>query len=188
DAIWLYDPETGVLSDCNQAAVELMGAESKEQLLPALPEDISPPLQADGCSTADKKAEVTDIVQREKAHHFEWLIRRLDGKVIPVEVTSTAVVIGEKTITLVISRDISERKKAERELLEMTQALERRVAEPTAALSTSEARLRAMGRRGSHIFVFRKDTSDQWSNAKDGPEIGGNLAGRQLFGLALIRK
>jgi PAS domain-containing protein len=78
----LYDPETGVLSDCNQAAVELMGAESKEQLLPALPRTFHCPFQADGC-TADKKAEVTDIVQREKAHHFEWLIRRLDGKVIP---------------------------------------------------------------------------------------------------------
>src|SRR6185369_5201926 len=71
DAIWLYDPNTGILFDCNQAAVELMGAQSKQQLLPALPEDISPPLQAEGCSTADKKAQVTDIVQREKAHHFE---------------------------------------------------------------------------------------------------------------------
>src|SRR5262245_11988572 len=75
DAIWLYDPETGVLSDCNQAAVELMGAESKDQLLPARPEDISPAFQADGCSTPDKTTEVTTIVEREKAHHFEWLIR-----------------------------------------------------------------------------------------------------------------
>jgi PAS domain S-box-containing protein len=153
DAIWLYDPETGVLFDCNQAAVELMGAESKEQLLPALPEDISPPLQADGYSTADKKAEVTDIVERDKAHHFEWLIRRFDGKVIPVEVTSTAVVIADKAIHIIISRDISERKKAERELLEMTQALERRVAERTAELSTSEARLRAMVEHAPEAIV-----------------------------------
>jgi len=160
DAIWLYDPETGVLWDCNQAAVELMGAKSKEQFLPALPEDISPPLQADGSSTADKKAEVTDIVQREKAHHFEWLIHRLDGKVIPVEVTSTAVVIADKTIHIIISRDISERKKAERELLEITQALERRVAERTAALSTSEARLRAMVEHAPEaIVVFDGDSA-----------------------------
>src|SRR5262245_8612571 len=160
DAIWLYDPETGVLWDCNQAAVELMGAKSKEQFLPALPEDISPPLQADGSSTADKKVEVTNIVQRQKAHHFEWLIHRLDGKVIPVEVTSTAVVISDKTIHIIISRDISERKKAERELLEMTQALERRVAERTAALSTSEARLRAMVEHAPEaIVVFDGDSA-----------------------------
>jgi PAS domain S-box-containing protein len=160
DAIWLYDPETGVLWDCNQAAVELMGAKSKEQFLPALPEDISPRLQADGCSTADKKAEVTDIVQREKAHHFEWLIRRLDGKVIPVEATSTAVVIADKTIHIIISRDISERKKAERELLEITQALERRVADRTTALSTSEARLRAMVEHAPEaIVVFDGDSA-----------------------------
>jgi PAS domain S-box-containing protein len=160
DAIWLYDPETGVLLDCNQAALELMGAQSKDQLLPALPEDISPAFQADGCSTADKKAEVTTIVERQKAHHFEWLIRRLDGRIIPVEVTSTEVVIGKKTVHIIVSRDISERKKAERELLEMTQALERRVAERTAALSTSEARLRAMVEHAPEaIVVFDGDSA-----------------------------
>jgi len=45
---------------------------------------------------------------------------------------------------IIISRDISERKKAERELLEMTLALERRVTERTAELSASEARFRAI--------------------------------------------
>jgi PAS domain-containing protein len=34
DAIWLYDPQSGLLTDCNQAAVELMGAENKQQLVP----------------------------------------------------------------------------------------------------------------------------------------------------------
>src|SRR4051812_42116186 len=33
DAIWLYDPKTIVLLDCNPAAVKLMGAENKEQFL-----------------------------------------------------------------------------------------------------------------------------------------------------------
>ena len=29
DAIWLYDPETSLLVDCNRAAVELIGAKNK---------------------------------------------------------------------------------------------------------------------------------------------------------------
>src|SRR4051794_2405850 len=45
DAIWLYDPETIRMLDCNQAAVTLIGAESKEQLLRTLPHEISPPIQ-----------------------------------------------------------------------------------------------------------------------------------------------
>src|SRR5215471_3429620 len=63
DAIWLYDPETRILSDCNQAAVQLMGAKSKAQFLPARPEDISPASQGDGCATAVRTAEVTEAVQ-----------------------------------------------------------------------------------------------------------------------------
>jgi PAS domain-containing protein len=30
DAIWLFDPQTGVFVDCNSAAVELMCAGTKE--------------------------------------------------------------------------------------------------------------------------------------------------------------
>src|SRR5437879_1384886 len=110
DAIWLYDPQAGLLTDCNQAAVELMGAEHKKQLVPSRPEDLSPPIQPDGSRSADKTAEIISIVEKKKGHHFEWLVRRLDGREIPVEVTSTAVVMGGKNLHVVISRDISERK------------------------------------------------------------------------------
>jgi len=159
DAIWLYDPETGLLTDCNRAAVELMGAQRKEQLVPMRPDELSPTLQPDGSRTADKTAEIIAIVEKQKAHHFEWLVRRLDGREIPVEVTSTAVVMGGKNLHIVISRDISERKLAERALLELNQSLERRVAERTAELSTSEARLRTLVEHAPEaIVVFDGNT------------------------------
>src|ERR1035441_5840344 len=159
DAIWLYDPQTALLVDCNQAAVELIGAENKQQLLRTRPESISPPFQLDGMPTADKVAEIIGIVERQKTHRFEWVIRRLDGRDVPVEASSTALIMGGKPIQVVISRDISERKKAERELLELTQALERRVTERTAALSTSEARFRALVEHAPEaIVVFDGDT------------------------------
>ena len=41
DAIWLFDPQAGVFVDCNQAAVELMHAGTKEKLLRMRPEDLS---------------------------------------------------------------------------------------------------------------------------------------------------
>src|SRR5258708_4547581 len=58
DAICLYDPETITMVDCNQAAVSLMGAESKQQLLRTRPETISPPIQPDGSPSAAKAAEI----------------------------------------------------------------------------------------------------------------------------------
>src|SRR5262245_2007425 len=99
DAIWLHegsDQRTAVLVDCNQAAVELIGAQSKEQLLSTRPEELSPPLQPDGTPSADKAAEIIAIVQRQKTHRFEWALRRLDGEVIPIEVSVTTVMMGGK--------------------------------------------------------------------------------------------
>jgi PAS domain S-box-containing protein len=179
DAIWLYDPQTAMLVDCNQAAVELIGAENKQQLLRTRPEEISPPFQPDGSRTADKAAEIIAIVEREKRHRFEWVIRRVDGREVPVEGTSTALMMGGKSIHVIISRDISERKKAERALLEMTQALERRVTERTAALSTSEARFRALVEHAPEaIVVFDGDT---------GRFLFGNEHACRLYGVPMER-
>jgi len=54
DAVWLLDQQAGVFVDCNQAAVELIGAENKQQLMRTRPEDLSPPLQSDGTPSAEK--------------------------------------------------------------------------------------------------------------------------------------
>ncbi len=138
DAIWLLDPQAGVFVDCNQAAVELIGAESKQQLLRTRPEHLSPPVQPDGSRSADKAAEIIASVETQKGLRFEWVIRRLDGRDVPVEVTSTALLMGGKSIHVVISRDVTER---------------------TAALTTSEARLRALVEHAPEaIVVFDGDT------------------------------
>lgn len=159
DAIWLLDPQAGVFVDCNRAAVELTGAENKEQLLRMRPEDLSPPFQPDGSPSAQKTAETIATIQQRKTHLFEWMMRRRDGRDIPLEVSAAVVVMGGKNIQIIISRDISERRKAERELIELNQSLERRVAERTAALSTSEARLRAVVEHAPEaIVVFDGDS------------------------------
>src|SRR6478735_3861840 len=83
DAVWLLDQQAGVFVDCNQAAVELIRAENKQQLLRMRPEDLSPPLQLDGTPSAEKSAEIIAIIESKKAHLFEWMMRRLDGKDVP---------------------------------------------------------------------------------------------------------
>ena len=159
DAVWLLDPQAGVFVDCNQAAVELIGAKCKAQLLQARPEDLSPPIQPDGTPSREKTAQILALVEKHKCHRFEWTIRHMDGRDIPLEVSATQIQLDGRNINVSISRDISERKKAERELLELTQALERRVTERTAALTTSEARFRALVEHAPEaIVVFDGDT------------------------------
>ncbi len=154
DAIWLYDARTATLVDCNHAAVKLIGADSKKQLLQTRPEQISPAIQPDGTPTARKTEEIIALVEREKQHVFEWVIRRFDGREVPVEVSSTALPMEGRNVHVVISRDISERKRTERALRDMTQALERRVAERTAELEASEARFRALVEHAPEAIVL----------------------------------
>src|SRR5438046_3566435 len=63
DAIWLFDPQAGVFVDCNAAAVDLMRAGTKEKLLGARPEDISPPLQPDGVTSAETAVRIIALVE-----------------------------------------------------------------------------------------------------------------------------
>lgn len=159
DAVWLFDPQAGLFVDCNQAAVKLIGAEDKQQLLQTRPEDLSPEVQPDGSRSADRTAELVAIVQRDKTHRFEWMMRRRDGRDVPIEVSVTAVLMAGRSVHVCVCRDITERKNAEQELLELTRALERRVDERTTELSTSEARFRALVEHAPEaIVVFNGDT------------------------------
>ncbi len=182
DAIWLHEVQDSgatVLMDCNDAAVELIGAQNKQQLLGTRPEELSPPLQPDGSTSVQKAAEIKAIVQRQKTHRFEWVIRRLDGKDVPTEVSVTSVIMDGKTIHVAMSRDISERKKAERELQELNQSLERRVAERTDALATSEEQFRALVEHAPEaIVVF---------NGNTGQFLFGNEHACVLYGIPMER-
>ncbi len=159
DAVWLFDPETKVFVDCNQAAVNLVGAKDKAQLLQAAPADISPTNQPNGASSSERTSQIIALVEQHKGYRFEWVIRHADGRDIPLEVSCTPIVKGGRSLYVVISRDISERKKAEQESRELNQSLERRVAERTDALTTSEARFRALVENAPDaIIVLDGDT------------------------------
>jgi PAS domain S-box-containing protein len=177
DAVWLFDPQAGVFVDCNEAAVKLIGAKSKAELLQMKPEDLSPPYQPGGITSRDRSAEITALVEKNQGYRFEWVMRHMDGRDIPIEVNVTPIVMWERRVNVVVSRDITERKKAEQETLELNQTLERRVAERTAALTTSEARFRALVEHAPEaIVVFDGDT---------GRFLFGNEHASRLYGVPM---
>lgn len=179
DAVWLLDSEAGVFVDCNQAAVALSGAENKQQLLRMRPDELSPPFQPDGTPSIEKSAQIISIIQRKKAHLFEWTMRRRDGRDIPIEVSATALIMGGRNIHVIVSRDISERKRTESELRELTHVLERRVTERTAELTASEARLRTMVEHAPEaIVVYSADT---------GKFLFGNQHACDLYGISMSK-
>ena len=127
DAMFLLDGD--VFTDCNQAAVEMLGCSSKEQLLALHPYDISPERQPDGRRSVEKARELIDRAHREGSLRFEWVHRRMDGQDFPAEVLLTAIPLHGRQILHVSLRDITERVLAR-------QTLEQRVEERTRELST----------------------------------------------------
>src|SRR5436190_23794267 len=119
DAIFLFDPAREVFLDCNQAAVEMMRATSKEQLLLQHPAELSPEFQPDGKTSRDKTPEVINIALAKGSHRFEWTARRMDGTVFSLEVLLTTIQHSTGPLMATVCRDITERKQAERELLEL---------------------------------------------------------------------
>ncbi len=105
--------------DCNQATVDMLGYDSKEQLLLTHPSKLSPPTQPDGKDSYTKANEMMDTAVKNGSHRFEWDHTRADGSVFPVEVLLTTIPRedGDHEIHT-IWRDITERKKAETALHE----------------------------------------------------------------------
>lgn len=108
--------ENGVFIDCNPAAVKMLRAKNKQEVLFTAPSQLSPKYQADGRPSAEKAEEMIQTAIRNGSHRFEWIHRRMTGEEFPVEVLLTSIRVGERTIIHTTWRDITERKKAEDEL------------------------------------------------------------------------
>ena len=113
EAIWIFDPHAGVFLDCNEAAVGLMRANSKADLLQRSPADLAPPFQPDGTPSLEKQISLSQQMLAEGGARFEWMARRLDGTDFPADVLITQIESGERPLHIVVSRDITRRKLAE---------------------------------------------------------------------------
>lgn len=120
DAILLLDD--GVFIDCNQAAVDMLRANGKDELLSLSPSDLSPAIQPDGTPSSIKSQQMNAVALERGSHRFEWLAKRRNGSEFPVEVLLTAIPFQERQILYVVWRDISRRKETERELSKSREA------------------------------------------------------------------
>lgn len=96
--------------ECNQAAVEVLGFSSREELLHVHPSDISPPYQADGTSSVDKSTAYIRQAEYEGSVQFEWIHQRKNGSHFTVRVTLSAMHSSSGPIIYVTWQDISETK------------------------------------------------------------------------------
>ena len=122
DALLLLDGGTHRFIDCNQAAADMLRCADKSELLSLHPSELSPLLQPEGRSSAEKADEMIATALRNGSHRFEWIHCSAQREDFPVEVLLTAILAAERQLIVVTWRDITERKKSEAVLRESEQS------------------------------------------------------------------
>ncbi len=103
-------------TDCNLAAVRMLGFDDRSEVINRHPSEISPKYQPDGRLSADKADEILSRLADEPYQCFEWTHLRSDGTLFPVEVAMILLPGKNGPILHTSWRDISERKRLEKEL------------------------------------------------------------------------
>jgi PAS domain S-box-containing protein len=116
DAFFVCD-RSGRLIDCNEEAPILLGS-TREQLLGTTPSDWWPDTQADGRDSREVAAGILKRALGGETVHCEWTNLRADATLVTVSASVRQIVVDDTGFILIVGRDISERKRAERRLSE----------------------------------------------------------------------
>jgi PAS domain S-box-containing protein len=136
DVVFISSPE-GKFLDINPAGVELYAYDSKEELLKI---DVTKDLYV---HPADRQQFQEELTRCGYVKDYEMLLKRKDGQQLVVLETAIAVRDDKGNVIAYqgFTRDITERKRAEKELQKAHVELERRVRERTAELEEANKAL-----------------------------------------------
>ncbi|MCU0699649.1 MAG: PAS domain S-box protein [Myxococcaceae bacterium] len=125
DGLLLARVPSGVVK-CNQAALDLLGLETFEQLRDRHVATFSPPTQPDGVPSVEKSRQMDAIAIEKGFHRFEWLHLDAAGAPLPVEVSLSY--LGQERgepLFLVTWHDLRPQKRAEAERAQLEERLRR---------------------------------------------------------------
>jgi PAS domain S-box-containing protein len=107
DGIFMIDD--GKFVDCNRSIIKMLGCKNKVDLLDSHFAKISPEKQADGRYSYEKSESMMALAIKKGTYNFEWIHKRFDGTIFPVEISLTAVTCNKRYIMYGSIRDITQR-------------------------------------------------------------------------------
>lgn len=158
DPAWLIRDEHFV--EANAAALRALGLSSKPELLHLHPVDISPEFQPDGEASARKAAKQFEIVRRSGIHRFNWTHKRLDGTLLPVEVTLTQIQWDGRPAMYSVWRDMGDSQRAAENLRRAKQLMESVIQNIPAVVFLKRAddlRFELFNRAGEELLGYRAE-------------------------------
>ena len=114
DALVIF--EDNCFTDCNQATLDMLGYDTKDEVCQTHPSELSPEYQADGQLSKVKAGFMISQAFEKGSHRFEWNHKRKNGEVFPVEVLATAILFEGKNVLHAVLRDITEHMQQEEKL------------------------------------------------------------------------
>jgi len=109
--------------ECNEQAVKIFGYASKEALLHVPLQQLSPKFQPDGHFSSSQIKKMIRHAKEKRGYQFEWLNQKSSGENFFSEVTLTPIILNGSHVLHIVVRDISEKKKAEKKLIEQKNIL-----------------------------------------------------------------
>ena len=106
-----------VFIDCNQAAAEIYGC-TKEDLIGKTPLDFSPEYQNEKTKSADIAKEYIKRAISGEIMIFTWKHHKLNGEPFDSEISLTPMTLNDEQYVLAIARDVTERIKVQKALME----------------------------------------------------------------------
>lgn len=115
--------------DCNKLAVKLFGYNNEDDIIGKPPWEISPQKQPDGRDSDEKANLFIEKALQGEPQRFYWKHLKKDDSLFDAEVSLSSFKLENRDYVMAIIRDITERKKVEREIREIsrlkTELLER---------------------------------------------------------------
>ena len=152
DAIFIIDVETGTVIDINKRAVELLG-DNEENIIGLEQSKLFP-------NEKIKKSFNNDLHNNASVKEIprEFSILRNDGTKVPVETSSSVIDMGGKKIIQSAFRDVTDRKKIEKELLSAKEMLQSIIDNTTAVIYIKdlEGRYILINSRHEDLFLITK--------------------------------
>ena len=138
--ICLLRDENNVILDCNQAALDIFGFESKAELIRDY-YTLYPEFQPDGCRSVDKVAGVIhELFETGSANSLEWVFQTVSGELLPVETIFVTIQWEGAHRVLSYARDLREEKAKERQMQESAERERKAEIEREAAQAANEAK------------------------------------------------